>query len=79
MARDLTVLRLAIALTQVHPPPSPPPPPPPPPPLPPSPFIIILFFSPFVYVQTEHVIDGVSLLGRLHSLGFTHDATLENM
>ena len=65
MARDLTVLRLAIALTQVHPPP--------------SPFIILLFFSPFVYVQTEHVIDGVSLLERLHSLGFTHDATLENM
>jgi hypothetical protein len=33
----------------------------------------------YAYLQTELVIDGVSLLERLHSLGFTHDATLKNM
>ncbi len=64
MARDLPVLRLAIALTQVLPPPSPP---------------CDYPHALYVYIQTEHVIDGVSLLERLYSLGFTHDATLKNM
>ncbi len=34
---------------------------------------------PIFNVQAEHVIDGKTLLERLHSLGFTHDATLEHI